>query len=100
MLIGTFFGGKQVLCNSMCEETVNLFRHRAIEAAQTCLHMHHWHTQFDGRQGVGNGRVYVAHHEHEIRLALQQDLLEALQNAAPYARELLGSPDGATSPPS
>src|SRR5882724_7873546 len=40
MLIGTFFGGKQVLCNSMCEDTVNLFRHRAIEAAKpasTCI---------------------------------------------------------------
>ena len=46
------------------QDAVDFFRHLAIVAAQSRLDMDDGNPFLDADQGAGQGRVYIAHHQH------------------------------------
>ena len=53
------------------EKTVDFFRHAAVERPQTGLDVANRNEQLAAYESRSDSRVYIAIHEHQIRLALQ-----------------------------
>ena len=64
------------------EAPVDLLRHPRVEAAQPGLDVGHGDAQLGRGQGSGQGRVRVAHDDHQRGCDLLDHLLERLQHAA------------------
>ena len=60
------FGAKQQVADRIREDTIDLLRHRPVEAPQPRLHVHKFDAQLDGDQPTGNGAVDIAYHKDVI----------------------------------
>jgi len=61
------------------DDAVDLLGHPPVSAAQPGLQVRDGHVEIGGHQGGGQRAVDVAGHDHEVRLALQDDRLKSLQ---------------------
>src|SRR5271157_697688 len=55
MADGSFFRNKEVVCERVGKDAVDLLRHGAIKTAKTSLYVGHANTQFHGGKRDGNG---------------------------------------------
>ena len=70
-------GREAVVGDGVREDTVDLLRHRAVEASEAGLDVRQSETQLDRRDGGRQGRVDVAHDDDEIGALPRQDRDEA-----------------------
>jgi len=75
VLIGVRRRRPQEICERIGCNSVQLFRHRSIAAAQPCFEVTNRNPDFLGRQSTGDRGIYVAHDDHPIRPLLQARFL-------------------------
>ena len=83
MLLCRLGGSKMVLRHDADEMPVHLLGEGAVEivGAKPCFHMTHRDLQIEAAQGGGKGGGGIAMHQHQIRPAVLQHALHALQHA-------------------
>ena len=73
------------------DEAIDLFRHRAIETAESGLDVRHGNEKLRRDNRTRHRGIDVAHHDHQVRFLPQTDLLELHHDP----RGLLGMTAGA-----
>ena len=74
------FGDKKQIGDSISQEPVDLFGHRAVEAAQSRFNMRDTNPKLYSGEGAGHGTVDVAKHDGARWWALDQMFLVALDD--------------------
>ena len=80
MLDSVVFRHEEIVRESVGKDTIDLFGHGAVKAAEAGFDMGYAHAEFDGSEGDGDGGIDVADDEHEIRLTIKEDRLDALED--------------------
>ena len=77
--LGSLRGGKVQGGDAARELAVHFLRERAVDivGAEACLHMAHGNLVVVGSQRSGKGGGSIAMHQHDVRLLLLQDLVQA-----------------------
>ena len=70
-----FLSHKKQIGHMICENAIELFRHRPIEGAQPRFHVDDQRPRTSGvegnlgcNQGAGEGRIHIPDHHHDVRL--------------------------------
>ena len=70
------FCHKEIVSDCIGQEAIDLFRHGAVTASQSCLNVCNGNPQLDTDEAASNGGIHIAHHNHQIGMDLFEYFLK------------------------